>query len=264
MSSTRPILLLLLVLPLAGQARTEKKPKPPVVSREVTNLQAMADQGDALAQYNLALRYYFGRGVAQDYAKAMKWYRKAADQGNALAQYCVGNGYYHGEGVAQDYAEAVKWYRKAADQGDALAQYNLGNCYYVGHGVPLDQAEAVKWYRKAAEQGAVLAQMNLGNCYSQGVGIAQNSVEAVKWLRKAAEQGNALAQANLGAAYYNSHQDYAEAYVWFSLSASNGNTKATKYTDFAASKLTPRALEQAQARARKLQAKMAALPPLSQ
>jgi hypothetical protein len=137
-----------------------------------------------------------------------------------------------------------------------LAQYNLGNCYYVGQGVAQDQAEAVNWFRKAADQGIALAQNNLANCYSEGIGIAKNTVEAVKWFRKAAKQGNALAQANLGASYYNGHQDYAEAYVWFSISASNGNTKATNYADFAATKLTPRALEQAQARARKLRAEI--------
>ena len=39
-------------------------------------------------------------------------------------------------GVPQDYAEAVKWYRKGADQGYARAQHNLGVVYAEGHGVP--------------------------------------------------------------------------------------------------------------------------------
>jgi uncharacterized protein len=34
---------------------------------------------------------------------------------------------YEGRGVARDYAEAVRWYRKAAEQGDADAQCDLGN-----------------------------------------------------------------------------------------------------------------------------------------
>jgi TPR repeat protein len=40
-----------------------------------------ADQGDQLAQFKIGLLYYNGKGVAQDYAQAMSWYRKAADQG---------------------------------------------------------------------------------------------------------------------------------------------------------------------------------------
>jgi TPR repeat protein len=61
--------------------------------------------------------------------------------------------YAKGQGVAQDYAEAATWYRKAAEQGYAPAQCKLGTMYSQGHGVTQDYAEAMKWYRKAAEQG---------------------------------------------------------------------------------------------------------------
>jgi len=42
--------------------------------------------------------------------------------------------YQIGQGVAQDYAEAARWYRKAADQGGVAAQFNLGVMYYEGQG----------------------------------------------------------------------------------------------------------------------------------
>ncbi|MCL2102851.1 MAG: sel1 repeat family protein [Syntrophorhabdaceae bacterium] len=61
--------------------------------------------------------------------------------------------YYSGRGVAQNYVEAVKWYRLAAEQGNAKAQYNLGAAYVNGHGVAQDYTEAEKWLRLAAEQG---------------------------------------------------------------------------------------------------------------
>ncbi len=67
--------------------------------------------------------YHHGRGVPQDYAEAMMWYRLAADQGNASAQYNLALMYHHGQGVPQDYAEAARWYRRAADEGHAGAQY---------------------------------------------------------------------------------------------------------------------------------------------
>lgn len=60
-----------------------------------------------------------------------------------------------------NYAEAVKWYRKSAEQGNAVAQYNLGNCYYDGNGVPQSYEGAVKWLRKAAEQGVADAKEEL-------------------------------------------------------------------------------------------------------
>jgi hypothetical protein len=82
----------------------------------------------------------------------------AAEKGDAVAQLNIGLMYYKGQGVEQDYAEAVKWWRKAAEQGCAGAQYNLGVTYDKGQGVGRDSMEAVKWWRKAAEQGHVDAQ----------------------------------------------------------------------------------------------------------
>ena len=61
----------------------------------------------------------------------------------------------------QDYAKAVKWYRKAAEQGDDGAQFQLGLIYEIGEGVPKDYSEAAKWYRKAIIRGAPWAQERL-------------------------------------------------------------------------------------------------------
>ena len=56
-------------------------------------MRPLADQGDALAQTKLGLMYELGRGVLQDYAQAVVWYRKAAAQGDALAQSSLGEMY---------------------------------------------------------------------------------------------------------------------------------------------------------------------------
>lgn len=66
--------------------------------------------------------------------------------------------YADGRGVAEDEAESVNWYRKAGEQGHANAQFNLGWAYEKGLGVAKDEMEAVNWYRKAVEQGNVGAQ----------------------------------------------------------------------------------------------------------
>ena len=88
---------------------------------------ALADRGDASAQYHFGFKYDTGQGVAQDYAEAMKWYGKAADQGYVRAQCNLARMYAHGHGVPPDPAEAARWYRKAADQGFARAQYSLAS-----------------------------------------------------------------------------------------------------------------------------------------
>ena len=162
--------------------------------------------------------------------------------------------------MPQDYAEAVKWYRRAAEQGDAYAQNNLGFMYDNGHGVPQDYAEAVKWYRRAAEQGDAYAQHNLGFMYDEGHGVPQDYAEAVKWYRRAAEQGDASAQHNLGLMYGKGHgvpQDNVRAHMWFNLAASRFSAteredreNAEQNRDIVARLLSPEALARAQRMAR--------------
>ena len=114
---------------------------------------ALAQQGNVSAQYNLGVMYTQGQGVAQDYAAAVSWYRKAADQGNAEAQNNLGAMYVNGQGVAKDLAAAISWYRKAADQGNASAQYNLGVMYGNGQSVAQDYVQAHKWFSLGAASG---------------------------------------------------------------------------------------------------------------
>ena len=61
--------------------------------------------------------------------------------------------YQIGEGVTQDYAEAMRWYRKAAEQGDVTTQVQLGFMYSKVKGVPQDYVQAHMWYNLAAAQG---------------------------------------------------------------------------------------------------------------
>jgi TPR repeat protein len=69
---------------------------------------------DAKAQFNLGVKYTFGKGVLKDYKQAVYWYQKAADQGDAKAQSNLGTMYAFGKGVLKDYKQAVYWYQKAA------------------------------------------------------------------------------------------------------------------------------------------------------
>ena len=141
----------------SAKLQTEKKAK------EEANREAQqATQVSKIEAYGIGNDYYYGRnGKLQDYAEAVKWYRKSAEQGYAYAQDNLGVCYENGQGVKQDYAEAVKWYRKAAEQGDADAQNNLGVCYRNGQGVEKDINKAIELYQQAARQGHEIAQKNL-------------------------------------------------------------------------------------------------------
>jgi TPR repeat protein len=75
-----------------------------------------------MAEYNLGVNYYFGKGLPQNYAKADYWYQKAAQQGVFEAEYNLGADYYKGQGVPQNSLEALHWLKKAANQNSSRAQ----------------------------------------------------------------------------------------------------------------------------------------------
>jgi uncharacterized protein len=65
--------------------------------------------------------YESGRGVRQSHSEAAKWFQRAAEQGQALAQYDLGQRYNLGVGVKADKVEALKWLTLAANLGQTDA-----------------------------------------------------------------------------------------------------------------------------------------------
>lgn len=148
---------------------------------------ALAERGDANAQYQISHLYQFGQGVTKDHTEALNWLKRSAQGGNAKAQYSLGNSYDSGaRGLPKDDAEAAKWYRRAGDQGHAPAQLALGSLYQWGWGVPRDEGKAAKWYRRAAQQGDAGGQSALGRMYRAGSGVPQDYVLAYMWFNLAA------------------------------------------------------------------------------
>lgn len=118
-----------------------------------SELQELANQGDAEAQISLGWMYLNGESVSQDYFKAAEWYEKAANQGLVEAQYNIGVMHTNGTGVSQDYAKAKQWFEKAANQGVAQAQFNLGVMYANGTGVRQDDTKAIELFQNACDKG---------------------------------------------------------------------------------------------------------------
>lgn len=95
-----------------------------------------AQQGDAEAQYNLAVLYDLGKEVPQDYTAAAGWYMKSAQNGNAKAFYQMGQMSELGHGAAQSHKRAASLYRQAAALGHVEAQNRLNVMYSQGLSVP--------------------------------------------------------------------------------------------------------------------------------
>ncbi len=109
------------------------------------SFQKRAEQGEAIAQYNLGTFYYLGVQVPRDYEKAYYWLSKAAQQDIIPAQGVLGIMYFKGHGVPQDYQKAYEKLQQSAEKGYAVAQMMLSGMYYVGQGVPQDYQKAYQW-----------------------------------------------------------------------------------------------------------------------
>jgi len=155
------------------------------------------DPKDPVAQCNLAYMHHTGNGTSRNAGKALKLYRKSAMQNNTRAMYNLGVIYEGGDinaGVSQDYAEALRWYKKAADAGhEGGAQHNLGAMHYLGYGIDCDKVKAAEWYLESAKKGYTTSMVRLAGMNELGDGIPKNRGAAIQWYRKAASNGDALA-----------------------------------------------------------------------
>lgn len=153
-------------------------------------LRDAAAAGDPLATFEVAARFADGRGVPQDLAAALDWYRRAAEAGLAPAQYRLGSLYEKGTGTPRDAKAAAGWYAKAANLGNAKAMHNLAVINAEGSLGSPDYAAAAKWFQEAAERGIRDSQFNLGILYARGLGVPRDLATSYKWFALAATAGD--------------------------------------------------------------------------
>ena len=93
-----------------AQAQAPSQPAPAVPAAPA----APADEKTLLVEANAAL-------ARKDYATAFPRFLALAQQGNAVAQFNVGAFYFNGQGVRKDEKQAYDWFAKSAAQGNARA-----------------------------------------------------------------------------------------------------------------------------------------------
>lgn len=151
------------------------------LSSETKALIAIADAGDADAQFRVGHAYDTGQGAPRSGENAMKYYLMAAEQGHAEAQNSVGSGLQ----AEERYSEALVWYERAAAQGHALATNNLAFLYDLGQGVKQDRRKGFELYSQAADLGWAESMWNIANMYGAGQLGEIDMVSACVWSMRA-------------------------------------------------------------------------------
>ena len=150
-------------------------------AEEISKNMRYAKRGNAEAQYNLAVCYYYGYGVQQNYELAAYWLDEASKSYNM--EFDIGFAYYN-SGTEKNYKKAVYWLKKSARKGNPKGQFLLGSCYDFGTGMRQNLYKAFYWYMKSAQRGCSLSYYRLGKCYQLGRGVAKDSAKAQYWFQK--------------------------------------------------------------------------------
>ena len=109
----------------------------------------------------------------------------------------IGTIYFWGQGVAIDYARAMAVYQVGAEAGDARCQCEVGIMYAHGQGVAVDCKQALAWIEKAAAQDYPAAIGALGGLYGDGIGVTPSWRRSRELLTRAIELGDAQAVENM-------------------------------------------------------------------
>ena len=157
-------------------------------------LEQLAEDGDAHAQYIIGTAYRDGGLLIPDTAKAQKLLERAAEQDLDAAQYALGKLHLSDDADVHDSAKGIYWLKRSADNGNDYAAYRLGKEYLSGKNVPKDTSTATEYLRRAADNGSAYAQYLLGKLTLMGEGVPKDMDAAYEWFAAARDNGHAYAE----------------------------------------------------------------------
>ena len=168
----------------------------PLVERDeaAEQLEQLAEDGDAYAQYIIGTAYRDGGLLIPDTVKAQKFLERAAEQDLDVAQYALGKLYLSDDADVHDSAKGIYWLKRSADNGNDYAAYRLGKEYLSGKNVSKDAAAAVGYLWQAANDGNAYAQYLLGKLYLMGEGVLKDTDAAYEWFAAARDNGHGYAE----------------------------------------------------------------------
>ena len=231
-------------------------------------LENLANNGNAIANYALALCYAYGQVVNTDKSISVKYLLKSAEDNYPLAWAKLGESYYYGEGLEQNCKKGIEYFEKAIAIFDTMNEQNavkngvnygyisdihyvLFHCYHNGgNGIEKNLDHAFYHLEKAAEFNPD-AYFQLALCYFNGDCTErdfQKAFEAFKTLadltpstheryydsvEQRNEQLSGFGEANyyVGLCFENGYGTNIQlntAIYWYRKSAECGNEKAIK------------------------------------
>ena len=205
--------------------------------------QALAERGNAEANFNLGILYEDGLGVSQNLAQALRYYETAAIGGSFKAQYRLGLLYFVGEIVPLDKVKAKRWLTEAASGGDRDSIEMLAILSgtrsskrdreflraETAH-ASADYTQAAEIWQRLADNNDIISRTRLAWLYEKGQGVKRNLKRAAELFRQSAMEGDADAQYALAVMLQTGKgqpKDLVESEVWLQRAADLGHRGAS-------------------------------------
>lgn len=194
-----------------------------------------ANAGDMYAAVELFKLYTEGEHLVKNIDEGVKWLTYAAENGSALAQFEMGKLYFFDKGIFElDDKKAYMWFKRSADNNYPFAGHYVAQCHLAGAGVPEDQKKGFELFLENANVGVPESQEKVAFCYMFGVGTEKDLKKAFYWYRRAADMDNITDRGafRLACFYYEGEVtecDNNEALKWFEQAYRGGNQVAGYY-----------------------------------
>ncbi|MGL4819604.1 MAG: tetratricopeptide repeat protein, partial [Bacilli bacterium] len=205
-----------------------------------------ANEGAAECYIPLAICYYEGNGVAQDFHAARGWFELAlaTEQYEALVH--LGKMSWHGEGTPEDLNEAERYFIEAVKREDMTVYPLLGELYFemdraedavyvLQEGVANEDWDCAYllgvYYMEMDDVDRAMEHFLMGAEYEHaesmyalgGVFEEIDITQAIDWWKRAAEYGHAEAAVTL-ANHYHLRGLYMDSAIYYERAIALGNT----------------------------------------
>lgn len=166
-------------------------------AKALSQFLTQAQDGSALAAWELYLAYTYGRGTVADPAQAQHWLEQAVAK--QLPQALLEKGR---QLQSNDPQAAFKLFKGAAEQEEPAAQYEVARCFENGLGTERRPMRAFSYMLRAAKQNFAPAQWQVSQWYAHGYArVLQSASQAFIWAWRASRQDFKPAQAFVAECY---------------------------------------------------------------
>lgn len=181
------LLFLTLFLVISAEAQAPQK-NIDYTKLTLAQLKSKANNNDAVAQFQLGMKYKKGQGVLKNEQTAITWLIKAANNCNGEACGVLGD-YYCDSGNTE---QGLFYLRKGASLGDGRSYYCLYLAYIYGkYGLPKNEKIAGEFLVKSAEaRFGTFFVIACAYLYGRD-GLLKDKEKAIYWYKKACDKSYA-------------------------------------------------------------------------